>query len=91
MVLITILVLRHRLEPNSRVISAIFGLDCPAGLGIFKGKCPLLTLGGSKVSIKGNFKGKVRKKGWQSGLGRFCNFFILFACGKGKNPIPTHV
>jgi hypothetical protein len=42
-------------------ISAIFDLDCPAGLGIFRGNCPLLTLGGSKVSIKGNFKGKVRK------------------------------
>jgi hypothetical protein len=42
-------------------ISAIFDLDCPAGLGIFRGNSPLLTLGGSKVNIKGNFKGKVRK------------------------------
>jgi hypothetical protein len=42
-------------------ISAIFELDWSAGLGIFRGNCPLLTLGGSKVSIKGNFKGKVRK------------------------------
>jgi hypothetical protein len=39
-------------------ISAIFELDWSAGLGIFRGNCPLLTLGGSNVSIKGNFKGK---------------------------------
>jgi hypothetical protein len=48
-------------KKTKKRISAIFEIDWPAGLGIFRGNCPLLTLGGSKVSIKGNFKGKVRK------------------------------
>jgi hypothetical protein len=37
-------------------IFAILGLDWSTGLGT-TGNWPVLTLGGSKVSIKGNFKG----------------------------------
>jgi hypothetical protein len=42
----------------SNRITAILELGWSTGLGTFRDNWPVLALGGSKVNIKGNFKGK---------------------------------
>jgi hypothetical protein len=71
---------------RTRII-AILELDWSTGLGTFRGNWPVLKLGGSKVSIKENFKGKgeCANRVVSQDSGGFVNFFIFFARAKGKN------
>ena len=65
-------------------------LDWSTDLGTFRGNWPVLTLGGSKVSIEGNFqgKGKCASRVVSQDSGGFVIFYIL--CPWQGEEIPTN-